>query len=398
MFKGFMTVAITTLLVGCGNLNSVYRDFEVDKGVGAMVDIKQRAVIASTRVDKDSRDGNVIKTRTVVCAEPSPDALSAYAAEFSAKADTPGKTSAQLAAAFQESAAFVGLRTQSIQLLRDAMYRMCEAYMSGGLDETQYQLLLRRFQKNMVALLAVEQLTGAIRVPPVTINTQGQAEAAKSLSSMTEQIKKTDEEIAALDKKIQEATTALENANAAEKPGLEADITKLKADMKALEADKAALEKSRTETRDLVASGSATATVNLAQMPGNRSDAHIHAVSGTVEKIALRVLDTDDIGALCWANLMKEKSNTGPLAETCKDYFKTANQSQVINNDLTRLYIETQTAILNEQKSTKPDQKKLKALLEALNGIEKQLGQHGTTTPTAPVVQGKPRYVETLGM
>lgn len=391
MFKVLMTVAVTIVLVGCGNLNSVYRDFEVDKGRGAMVDIKQRAVIASTRVEKN---GEVTKTRTIVCAEPSPDALSAYAAELSAKADTPGKTSAQLAAAFQESASFVGLRTQSIQLLRDAMYRMCEAYMSGGLDETQYQLLLRRFQKNMVALLAVEQLTGAIRVPPVTINTQGQAESARSLSSITEQIKKTDKEIAALDTQIKEATIDLENADAAQKPGLEADIAKLKTDKKALEADKAALEKSRTETRDLVASGSATATVNLAQMPGNRSDEHIQAVSGVVKDIAMRVLNTDDLGALCWSSLIKEGAANSNTNDLCKTHFATSNQSRVNSNDLTRLYIETQSAILNEQKSAKPDQKKLKALLATLNGIEKQLGGNETTTPTAPAARGGPIMIE----
>ena len=34
-------------LAGCGNFYSVYRDFDVDDGSGAMVDIKQRAVIAS---------------------------------------------------------------------------------------------------------------------------------------------------------------------------------------------------------------------------------------------------------------------------------------------------------------------------------------------------------------
>lgn len=394
MFKVLITVAVTTVLVGCGNLNSVYRDFEVDKGRGAMVDIKQRAVIASTRVEKN---GEVTKTRTVVCAEPSPDALSAYAAELSAKADTPGKTSAQLAAAFQESASFVGLRTQSIQLLRDAMYRMCEAYMSGGLDETQYQLLLRRFQKNMVALLAVEQLTGAIRVPPVTINTQGQAEAARSLSSITEQIKKTDKEIAALDTQIKEATTALENTDAAEKPGLEADIAKLKTDKKALEADKAALEKSRTEARDLVAAGSATATVNLAQMPGNRSDKHIQAVSEVVKDIAMRVLDTDDIGALCWGGLINGSPNP-ELVTTCKEYFKTSNQSRVNNNDLRRLYIETQTAILREQKSDKPDQKKLDALLETRNGIEKKFVGHETTSPNAPTVAKQPPITESNRM
>ncbi|MCI5135993.1 MAG: hypothetical protein D3920_13190 [Candidatus Electrothrix sp. AW2] len=128
------------------------------------MDIKQRAVLVS-------KQNNMIK----ICAEPSPDALSAYAAELAGKANLPESTAAQFAASFQEGSAFVGLRTQSIQLLRDSLYRLCEGYMSGALDKEEYNLLTRRYQRYMVGLLAVEQLTGALRSPAVVINTDGEA-------------------------------------------------------------------------------------------------------------------------------------------------------------------------------------------------------------------------------
>lgn len=117
---------VILLLAGCANFNSVHRDFNISNGNGALIDIKQRAIIAS--VVKTKKSDNTEITETRVCAEPSPDSLSAYAAELAAKADN-GQVAAGLSAAFQESSAFVGLRTQSIQLLRDASYRLCESYL-----------------------------------------------------------------------------------------------------------------------------------------------------------------------------------------------------------------------------------------------------------------------------
>ena len=61
-----------------------------------------------------------------------------------------------------EAAANIGLRTQTIQTLRDGFYRVCEAYMNG-LSQEQYSIMLRRFQTNMIALLAIEQLTGSVK-------------------------------------------------------------------------------------------------------------------------------------------------------------------------------------------------------------------------------------------
>ena len=167
-------VVLGAITIGCANFNSVHRELTVSEGVGALIDIKQRAIFV---LKKATPSGDVI-----VCAEPSPDSLSAYAAEIAAKAELPNGVAAQLSGAFQESASFTGLRTQSIQLLRDSQYRICEAYMNGAISTSQYDLLARRYQKQTVALLAIEQLTGAFRSPSVTVNTIGSAEAARSIS------------------------------------------------------------------------------------------------------------------------------------------------------------------------------------------------------------------------
>ncbi|MGH8603978.1 MAG: hypothetical protein ACREXR_14780, partial [Gammaproteobacteria bacterium] len=70
----------------------------------------------------------------------------------------------KLAGSLSESGSNIGLRTQTIQLLRDSMYRLCEAYLSGVIGAEEYRRLLLRYQNSTIALLAVEQLTGA--VPP----------------------------------------------------------------------------------------------------------------------------------------------------------------------------------------------------------------------------------------
>src|SRR5262245_65112002 len=95
--------------------------------------------------------------------EPSLDALSAYAADLAAKVSEGDKLSAALGLNTREQSSYIGLRTQSIQLLRDGFYRGCEAYMNGALTAADYAFVVRRYQKYMIALLAIEQLTGTVQ-------------------------------------------------------------------------------------------------------------------------------------------------------------------------------------------------------------------------------------------
>lgn len=167
----------TLLIVGTlAILFSGCSTFNVNKSESRLMSAKERAIIVVQKQGSNPQDSN----KTIVCAEPSPDALSSYAMQLAAEGKIPESTAFNLAGSFQEGSAFIGLRTQSIQLLRDAMYRNCEAYANGAIDEAEYSIASRRHQRNMVALLAIEQLTGTVRVPPVTITTKGTSGVAKS--------------------------------------------------------------------------------------------------------------------------------------------------------------------------------------------------------------------------
>lgn len=144
-------------LVGCANLDSINRETRLAPGWFASakavhLDIKQRVLISKSTTGGEE----------IVCAEPSPDALSAFATAASGGIAARGYGSAAGALALSEAAASVGLRTQSITLLRDALYRICEAYYNGQLDRHEVRLLLARTQDLTTAVVSIEQLTGAV--------------------------------------------------------------------------------------------------------------------------------------------------------------------------------------------------------------------------------------------
>ena len=277
----FVVAAFAT---SCASLNTAYREFNVGDGSGALIDIKQRAIVVS---EIDEGDGY---SRRIVCAEPSPDALSAYAAQFAAEGGS-GEIGVAIAAASQEGAAFVGLRTQSIQLLRDAFYRACEGYMSGALSAPQFDILTRRYQRYMVALLGIEQLTGAVRAPTVTLAPEGQAEASQSLAAMRAQIQSIDSQIAS-----KEMDAGAEGLSEEKKATINAEIAELK-------KDRAAVEKGVQNARGVAAGGALNATVSGVGLIGQRSDQTIEKISETVGDIVRIVLNTDDLNAVCLASL-----------------------------------------------------------------------------------------------
>lgn len=159
--------------------------------------MKQRAILVGQReVDGSGKAivGNSAR-QFVICAEPSPDAMSAYAGEFAGKlalspvGEATGKNeSLAIQGAMREAASYVGMRTPSVQLLRDAMYRVCEAYSNGAITNAQYELLMRRYQRHIVALAAIDQLTQAARVPPVILTTEGTVGGSRSLDEWMDEI------------------------------------------------------------------------------------------------------------------------------------------------------------------------------------------------------------------
>jgi hypothetical protein len=145
------------------------------------LDAKQRVVFSFAREDQDQLG----RTSRYVCAEPSPDALSAIAASGALEAQVAGQGGGAASASLNEAVAAIGLRTQTIQLLRDGLYRACEAYLNGAIDEFGYALLLNKYDETMVSLVAIDGLTGMRPAAQVAIGgeTSGKASGEQNAST-----------------------------------------------------------------------------------------------------------------------------------------------------------------------------------------------------------------------
>lgn len=155
-------------LSGCANADwTTYnktQEFKNDNNAHAVfIDAKQRALISNVKTDSNH---NQIRR---FCAEPSPDALSSIAASMGLNLSVANKGDASYNQAFTEGVVNIGLRTQTIQIMRDITYRDCEAFINGGLTDFGLETMQRRFQSTLVAVLAIEQLTGAIKAPAVAL-------------------------------------------------------------------------------------------------------------------------------------------------------------------------------------------------------------------------------------
>jgi len=165
------TFAFLVATAGCGaDFNSIGRTTALptgaDGGVAIHLDAQQRLTLF--RAQK-------------YCAEPSPDALAAYAQSLGLGVSIPTQGAGSLAGASQSTIGSIGLRTQSITIMRDALYRMCEAYHNQMLGDVMVATLLGRSQDLAAVILAVEQLTGAVAGNQVILTGTAGANASASL-------------------------------------------------------------------------------------------------------------------------------------------------------------------------------------------------------------------------
>jgi hypothetical protein len=155
-------------LAGCSS--TIFKPVSIDTQptTSFSLDGKQRVVLVTDR-------GTKTNSKRVVCAEPSPDALVGIAASVSGALDVAGKGSAKAAASMAEAVQSIGRRSQTIQLLRDGLYRACEAYLNGAINDEEYKLIISRIDDFAVTLVAIDGLTGGQNVPPAVLKLKGSA-------------------------------------------------------------------------------------------------------------------------------------------------------------------------------------------------------------------------------
>jgi len=410
----FSAKAITKLMVltsiflvsGCASLTHYNKKSTSDIGKDnnqqtLSIDAKQRVVLTTV-------NSNQIRT----CAEPSPDALSAIAASQGFSLND-GSLEAALNSSLSEGASSIGLRTQSIQLMRDAMYRLCEGYMSGSLDNLTFETLQRRFQTTMVAILAIEQLTGTVRAPAVSIGGDAAAGNAELVAKYTElsesrkplleaaiSARDTHKEGAykttkdALDaKKLTvgaedgNTTNALTDAEKVklktEQDAFDAEETKSKAydeTVKARQADYDSANAARLAA--LSGSSSVTRKVEIESTDITNDSAHAVAVANAVEGIVKSTLELGFAREFCatiLVNNVKTNHDSMPVGtkavhDGCVKYMNTNTQIRTAEADL----ILRKGQIVDKVLASNASTTELIALLNTLNG-------HVVSTPSETV-------------
>ena len=319
-----IVVAITSItLSGCiANMNSVRHKFKIRDGKSQLIDVKQRGIFISSkeeRIEETIADKKITRTikSPIVCAEPSPDAMSAYAAEMAAKGGSEGKAYGELSAAMQESASFIGMRTASIQALRDYGYRICEAYMSGAINEIQYESLLRRYQKNLVVLFTIEQLSGVNRVPTIALISQGAVGDGGVVQTLETTKKNLTNEIDQLKASKDGKTTAEQEAIDLKIQNINKDITNIDGSIKTLK------EKGMNSSASII-------TIPTTTTPTDNI-----AVATVVYNLANSMIRSDELGSLCLSLLQQRYMNSNlnddqkSLSEICMTYLRDVTYNEV---------------------------------------------------------------------
>ncbi|MGR9107847.1 MAG: hypothetical protein ACU843_13035 [Gammaproteobacteria bacterium] len=168
-YKKVLSALSLPLLAGCSAFG-IDGDFFNSRTIQAedrMLLVTEKAPVLNKAT------GEIRYTKRVLCAEPSPDAMSAIAFSGALEGSYQGATGG-LTQSFGQSLGELGERTPVIQMLRDSLYRACEAHMNGLLSEDEYYEILAFFDIYSATVLAIETLTRSPRAP-VTINASGTA-------------------------------------------------------------------------------------------------------------------------------------------------------------------------------------------------------------------------------
>ena len=297
-----LVVVVTVALAGCGILEGNPYHLErvsIKTGTegrlsGVAVDAKQRFVWAprvAVRTVEGGAGSNGSKEtteeRTIICAEPSPDALTAIANSIDTELRTESfgsdgagaQTAARFAGALSETAQTIGNRTQVVQLLRDGLYRACEAYANGALDDFGYALILGQMDAFMLQLLSVDVL-GKARGREEVADARAKRDAAQfKVDRARGELQAAQRSLAELDK---ETRTADESAGAL--AGLMARRDELNARRTARVAGKDRLEGSADVAGSIAHTNAELAKVTVVKKKAASMDAELKRKTEAAEK------------------------------------------------------------------------------------------------------------------
>lgn len=212
--KAFSAAAVL-LSVGCTTApNHIFRPFYLDNGRSIATDASQRVII-NTKTHPSSRPGRVNPER-IVCAEPSPDVASIVANTFGFGLNILGKGNAAVSGGQASALAQLAERTVTVQLLRDQMYRACEAYANGAISGTEYSLLMSRNNDSMVTLMLGESASRLVGRQLASLTAEAGSESEATMPTILEAMENLVEASESESEAQDELTDAVEDAGQAD--------------------------------------------------------------------------------------------------------------------------------------------------------------------------------------
>lgn len=397
VFKGLSLFVATLLLASCGaKSNSIFRyqKIRTDETAIITVDAKQRAILVGSK-DLKNAEGQTTKSIRQFCSEPSPDVFSVVAQALSAggtfgKSADPKSVELALNAAFSSAEQGSTIpRTQTINMLRELMFRTCERYLNGGIGDLELPIQAARDQRLMVSILAIESLTGAVTPKPVVIganaNASGGASGAEAAVRLDDAHKALQARTAAQQSRqneYNEITTDKKHCEQIAEAVAKKEEDKLPQELKdkraKCETATSALAAAKKDTassaahyatlKDTAASGgipvATTSAVMVPKADGGIDRAHdeaISAVANVVNNIVMANMNQDEFAFLCMKVLDPNASRTVDatliadgtgIKETCTEYINSQIQKSIAINSMVALNIDSGVSTLQEIENT----------------------------------------------
>lgn len=299
------------------------------------------------KVIAPDRDGRV---DLVVCAEPSPDIAKALQSSFNigsslAVGGLPGNLTPEVAFAISraqaESMAQLGERLATIQLLRDGLYRACEAYANGSITETAYAVMLSRFDDTMLTMLLGEIAGGAFgrSLAGTGGSTSGEAKATLDVERKLSETREAEAELRRAIDRQAAAQDKLDQAKNSQETDDDAAVNAAEADLEQSSKEVSEAQNDLKTKLDVALTSSATATATVAGgiTPGQQ-DQQVANVLATMQQTYVEDLNFDALEVAC-VIAMDSKTTDAQLSVFGR-YCKTSLLPSVQN---------AKTAIINAQ-------------------------------------------------
>ena len=323
--------AMSLLTAACANENSIFRNSPLGGQRPRVIteDAKQRNTYIVPEYVWDTDKKNQFITNWRICAEAAPDVFSALSTSAGAdvgfaQTGTDTEAAAKLAIAIAESAGTIE-RTQTINLLRESMYRTCERYLSHALGKEAFVVQAGRDWRAMIAILAIEQLTRTARPTPTILVPPSTSAVITSPAELATELRRA--AVATEDARIRKerADQAVTDASCpAAAPAADADqaardkwaqCVALKEAAANAADDLRRAEAAQTALSDAVAKSGGSGGGSVSARTGSenasiaggseqvRSATDLQAVADNVERIVMAAFKTDETQLFCLQTL-----------------------------------------------------------------------------------------------